>query len=65
MQEQIEDIPFVTLQLLKQSIQIENEADSLKMIERTMNVERLEAQKLRTRILESYPELKGSPAGRR
>jgi hypothetical protein len=63
--EPIEDVPFVTLQLLKQSIQIEGEADSIRMIERTMGLDRLEAERLRSRILAAYPELKESAPRRR
>jgi hypothetical protein len=51
-------VPPVTLQLLKQAIMFENEADALRYVERTMSVSRPEAQQLVREILAAFPELK-------
>ena len=54
----VEDIPPVTLHLLKQAIVFETEPDALRYIERTMNISKAEARELMTRILAAVPDLK-------
>ena len=54
----VRDIPPVTLQLLKQAILFENEADATRYVERLMTVERAEAEQIVLEILEAFPDLK-------
>ncbi len=54
----VEDIPPVTLQLIKQAIVFESEADALHYIERMMGVTRPEAERIMRSILEAFPEIK-------
>lgn len=54
----LEKIPPVTLQLLKQAIMFEGDADALRYVERTMSVTRPEAQEIVRAILAAFPELK-------
>jgi len=51
-------LPPVTLQLLKQSIMFDSEADSLVYIGRTLGVAGEEAAQVRAAILAAYPDLK-------
>lgn len=57
---QVGDIPPVTLQLLKQSIMFDTEADALANISRTLAISPDEAAKIRSRILAAFPDLKPS-----
>ena len=54
----LEKIPPVTLQLLKQAIMFESEADALRYVERTMGVTRPEAMEIVRAILAAFPDLK-------
>lgn len=54
----LEKIPPVTLQLLKQAIMFESEADALRYVERTMGVTRPEAQEIVRAIVAAFPDLK-------
>lgn len=54
----MENIPPVTLRLFKQSILFDTAGDTLRYIERTMNVTKPEAEELLRRILEAFPDLK-------
>jgi uncharacterized tellurite resistance protein B-like protein len=56
----VADLPPVTLQLLKQSIMFENEADSVAAIGRTLALSAEEAAKIRLAILNAFPDLKQS-----
>jgi len=52
------DIPPVTLQLLKQAIAFNGEADAISYIERMMGVSRPEAKRIMAAILTAFPGLK-------
>ncbi len=54
----VDDIPPVTLHLLKQSILFDAAGDALRYIERTMNLTKPEAEALLRRILAAFPDLK-------
>jgi len=54
----VADLPPVTLQLLKQSIMFDNEADSLTAIGRTLAISPEAASQIRQRILDAFPDLK-------
>jgi hypothetical protein len=54
------DLPPVTLQLLKQSIMFDNEADSLQNIGRTLGIGSEAAVQIRQAILAAFPDLKPS-----
>ncbi len=54
----LEQVPPVTLQLLKQAIMFENEADALRYVERTMGITLPEARDLVRAILAAFPDLK-------
>lgn len=54
----VDDIPPVTLHLLKQSILFETTPDAVRYIERTMNLTKPEAEILMGRILDAFPGLK-------
>lgn len=57
---QVADLPPVTLQLLKQSIMFDTEADSTAAISRTLGISPDEAAKIRAKILAAFPDLKPS-----
>jgi uncharacterized tellurite resistance protein B-like protein len=52
------DLPPVTLQLLKQSIMFDNEADSILNIGRTLGITAESAAQVRLSILAAFPDLK-------
>jgi uncharacterized tellurite resistance protein B-like protein len=54
----VRDVPPVTLQLLKQAISFESEADAVRYVERTMGLEKPEAEQLVREILQAFPDLK-------
>lgn len=54
----VADLPPVTLQLLKQSIMFDNEADSLQNIARTLGIGAGDAAQIRQAILAAFPDLK-------
>lgn len=54
----VDDLPPVTLQLLKQSIMFDTEADSIAAISRTLAIPSEEAGRIRAKILAAFPELK-------
>lgn len=54
----VADLPPVTLQLLKQSIMFDTEADSIVYISRTLNVPPSGAEEVRQAILAAFPDLK-------
>lgn len=54
----VADLPPVTLQLLKQSIMFDNEADSVAAIARTLSIPSEAAAQIRQAILAAFPELK-------
>ena len=54
----VDDLPPVTLQLLKQSIQFDTEADSIAAISRTLNIPAEDAARIRSKILSAFPDLK-------
>jgi uncharacterized tellurite resistance protein B-like protein len=54
----VADLPPVTLQLLKQSIMFDNEADSILNIGRTLGLPPSAATEVRDAILAAYPDLK-------
>lgn len=54
----VADLPPVTLQLLKQSIMFDNEADSLANITRTLGISPASALDVRNAILAAFPDLK-------
>jgi len=54
----VADLPPVTLQLLKQSIMFDNEADSVAAIGRTLGLSAEEAARIRLAILNAFPDLK-------
>jgi hypothetical protein len=54
------NLPPVTLQLLKQSIMFDNEADSLQNIGRTLGIDSEAAIQIRQSILAAFPDLKPS-----
>jgi uncharacterized tellurite resistance protein B-like protein len=56
----VADLPPVTLQLLKQSIMFDTEADALANISRTLGLPPDEAAKIRAKILAAFPDLKPS-----
>jgi uncharacterized tellurite resistance protein B-like protein len=57
-QPMVADLPPVTLQLLKQSIMFDNEADSIITIGRTLGIPPGAATDVRNAILAAYPDLK-------
>jgi uncharacterized tellurite resistance protein B-like protein len=61
----VPDLPPITVELLKQAILFETEEDSLRYIERMMEVARMEAVEIRDRILRAFPGLRPAPARRR
>lgn len=54
----VADLPPVTLQLLKQSIMFDSEADSISNIGRTLGIPPGEAAAIRAAILAAFPDLK-------
>ncbi len=54
----VADLPPVTLQLLKQSIMFDNEADSVQNIGRTLGIPPEAAVQIRQAILAAFPDLK-------
>lgn len=54
----VADLPPVTLQLLKQTIMFDNEADSLANIARTLGIAAPAAVQIRNAIIAAFPELK-------
>ncbi len=54
----VDDLPPVTLQLLKQSIMFDTEADSIAAISRTLGIPAEEASRVRSKIVAAFPELK-------
>jgi uncharacterized tellurite resistance protein B-like protein len=54
----VADLPPVTLQLLKQSILFDTEADSLQNIGRTLGISSEDAARIRRAILAAFPDLK-------
>ncbi len=56
--EKVADLPPVTLQLLKQSIMFDNEADSVAAIGRTLGLSAEAAAQIRLAILNAFPDLK-------
>jgi uncharacterized tellurite resistance protein B-like protein len=54
----VDDLPPVTLQLLKQSIMFDTEADSIAAISRTLSIPAEEAARIRGKILTAFPDLK-------
>jgi uncharacterized tellurite resistance protein B-like protein len=54
----VRDIPPVTLQLLKQAIQIETEDDAVRYVQRLMELPQPEAKELVREILAAFPDLK-------
>jgi hypothetical protein len=54
----VADLPPVTLQLLKQSIMFDTEADSILNIGRTLGLPPSAATEVRNAILAAYPDLK-------
>lgn len=54
----VADLPPVTLQLLKQSIMFDNQADSVAAIARTLSVSPEKAAEIRQAILSAFPDLK-------
>jgi uncharacterized tellurite resistance protein B-like protein len=54
----VADLPPVTLQLLKQSIMFDTEADSISNISRTLGIPSEDAGRIRAKILAAYPDLK-------
>ncbi len=64
-QPKVGDLPPVTLQLLKQSMMFDNEADSIQNISRTLNISAEKAAEIRLAILTAFPDLKPGAAGAR
>ena len=58
-----QEIPPVTLGLLKQAILFDTERDALRYVERVMNVERPEAQNIIRTILRDNPEIRKKAGG--
>lgn len=56
----VADLPPVTLQLLKQSIMFDTEADSISNIARTLGIQPSAAADIRAAIVAAFPELKPS-----
>ena len=54
----VDDLPPVTLQLLKQSIMFDTEADSTAAISRTLGIPAEDASRIRAKILAAFPDLK-------
>jgi uncharacterized tellurite resistance protein B-like protein len=54
----VADLPPVTLQLLKQSVMFDNEADSIASIGRTLGIPTEAAAQIRQAILAAFPDLK-------
>lgn len=54
----VADLPPVTLQLLKQSIMFDNEADSIAAIGRTLGLSAEASAQIRLAILNAFPDLK-------
>lgn len=54
----VADLPPVTLQLLKQTIMFDNEADSIANIARTLSIPQQAAVQIRNAIIAAFPELK-------
>ncbi len=61
----VADLPPVTLQLLKQSIMFDNEADSLQNIGRTLGIAADAAAQIRQAILAAFPDLRPASQGPR
>jgi len=64
-QPKVADLPPVTLQLLKQSIMFDNEADSILNISRTLGLDAQKAAAIRSAILVAFPDLKPGASGAR
>ena len=64
-QPKVADLPPVTLQLLKQSMMFDNEADSIQNISRTLGISAEKAAEIRLAILTAFPDLKPGAAGAR
>jgi uncharacterized tellurite resistance protein B-like protein len=64
-QPKVADLPPVTLQLLKQSMMFDNEADSILNISRTLGISAEKAAEIRLAILTAFPDLKPGAAGAR
>jgi len=60
----VDDLPPVTLQLLKQSIMFDTDADSIATISRTLAIPAEEASRIRGKILAAFPDLKPGASGR-
>lgn len=61
----VADLPPVTLQLLKQSVTFDNDADSTANISRTLGIPAQKAAEIRLAILAAFPDLKpGAQAAR-
>ena len=54
----VDDLPPVTLQLLKQAIMFDTEADSIAAISRTLNIPAEDAVRIRSKIISAFPDLK-------
>lgn len=64
-QPKVADLPPVTLQLLKQSIMFDNDADSIQNISRTLGLSAEKAAEIRSAILAAFPDLKPGASGAR
>lgn len=64
-QPKVADLPPVTLQLLKQSILFDNDADSIQNISRTLGLSAEKAAEIRSAILAAFPDLKPGASGAR
>jgi uncharacterized tellurite resistance protein B-like protein len=64
-QPKVADLPPVTLQLLKQSIMFDNDADSIQNISRTLGLSAEKASEIRSAILAAFPDLKPGASGAR
>jgi len=63
-QPNVADLPPVTLQLLKQSIMFDTDADSVQYVSRTLAVSSERAAEIRSAILDAFPEIKPGASGR-
>jgi uncharacterized tellurite resistance protein B-like protein len=54
----VDDLPPVTLQLLKQAIMFDTEADSIAAISRTLSIPSEDAVRIRSKIISAFPDLK-------
>ena len=54
----VDDLPPVTLQLLKQAIMFDTEADSILAISRTLSIPSEDAARIRSKIISAFPDLK-------